>query len=277
MPLVPSMTAEATGEPIIEFRNVAYRAPNGDARDADILHAFNLKVLRGETLVLLGRSGAGKTSALKLINRLLEPTEGEVLVEQKPTVAWDATALRRRIGYVIQETGLFPHYTIAENIALVPRLERWPPRRIEARIDELLSLMGLPAKEFRKRYPHELSGGQRQRVGVARALAADPSVLLMDEPFGALDPLTRTELRHEFQALQQRLGKTVVIVTHDIQEAVLLGTRIALLDAGRLAGSFSPQNFLDSNEPIAVTFAAQLRELGNLRAVKESRKPGGSS
>lgn len=262
------MNAEAGREPIIEFRDVTYRLRDRDGREAILLDSLSLVAARGETLVLLGRSGAGKTTALKLINRLLEPSGGEVRVEGKSTLAWDPIALRRCIGYVIQETGLFPHYTVAENVALVPRLERWPPARVQARVDELLALVGLTPETFLRRYPHELSGGQRQRVGLARALAADPAILLMDEPFGALDPLTRTEIRHEFQALKQRLGKTIVIVTHDIHEAVLLGTRIALMDSGKLTGSFSPEQFLDSDEPVAAAFAAQLRELEKLREPK---------
>ena len=258
------MTAQPAGEPIIEFRNVTYRLGDGNGGFRHILRSLSLTVFRGETVVLLGRSGAGKTTALKLINRLLEPSDGEVRVEEKSTLLWDPVLLRRGIGYVIQESGLFPHYTVGENVAIVPRLERWPPRRTDARVDELLSLVGLAPEDFRGRYPHELSGGQRQRVGLARALAADPAILLMDEPFGALDPLTRAEVRREFRALKERLQKTLVIVTHDIHEAVLLGTRIALLDCGQLAGSFSPEQFLRSGNPVAAAFAAQLRELENL-------------
>jgi osmoprotectant transport system ATP-binding protein len=272
--LSSAMNPELQGEPIIEFRNVGYRLRDGQGSEKQLVSSLTLKVSRGETLVLLGRSGAGKTTALKLINRLLEPTDGEVLVEGKSTLAWSATELRRRIGYVIQETGLFPHYTVAENVALVPRLERWPPARIEARIDELLTLVGLAPNDFRRRYGHELSGGQRQRVGLARALAADPVILLMDEPFGALDPLTRAEIRREFGTLQQRLGKTIVLVTHDIQEAVLLGTTIALMDFGRLTGTFSPEGFLNSNDPIAAAFAAQLYEVENLRESERRRHIG---
>ncbi len=243
--------------PIIEFRDADYRLPNGQA----LLRQLNLAVNQGETLVLLGRSGAGKTTALKLINRLLEPSAGEVRVEGRTTLEWDPIALRRHIGYVIQETGLFPHYTVEENVALVPRLENWARALIRERPRELLAMVGLDPAFFLGRYPHELSGGQRQRVGVARALAGDPPILLMDEPFGALDPLTRAEIRGEFQALQQRLRKTIVIVTHDTNEALLLATRIALMEAGELKGVYSPQGFLHSDEPVAAAYAAQLRAL----------------
>jgi osmoprotectant transport system ATP-binding protein len=225
------------------------------------LHQLNLTVNQGETLVLLGRSGAGKTTALKLINRLHEPSAGEVRVEGRSTLVWDPITLRRHIGYVIQETGLFPHYTVEENVALVPRLENWARAQIHARPRELLAMVGLDPAFFLSRYPHELSGGQRQRVGVARALAGDPPILLMDEPFGALDPLTRAEIRGEFQELQRRLRKTIIIVTHDISEALLLATRIALMEAGELKGVYSPQDFLHSTEPVAEAYAAQLRAL----------------
>ena len=227
------MTPETTRQPIIEFRNASYRLPNGQV----LLKNLNLTAMSGETLVLLGRSGAGKTTALKLINRLLDPSNGEVRVDGRPTVEWDPIELRRHIGYVIQETGLFPHYTVEQNVAVVPRLESWPADRTRTRVQELLALVGLDPGDFLQRYPHELSGGQRQRVGVARALAADPPILLMDEPFGALDPLTRGEVHREFQSVEQRLKKTVVIVTHDISEALLLGTRIALLKSGELGGN----------------------------------------
>lgn len=259
------MNGRPDSQTIIEFRNVSYRLRDGRGRQLDLLQSVSFTVARGETLVLLGRSGAGKTTALKLINRLLEPTDGEVRVEGKSTQEWDPIALRRRIGYVIQETGLFPHYTVEENAAIVPRLERWPAERVAKRVNELLELVGLAPQEFLRRYPHELSGGQRQRVGLARALAADPAILLMDEPFGALDPLTRGEVRREFHSLKERLGKTIVIVTHDIGEAVLLGTRIVLVDAGKLTGSFSPEEFLHSNEPAAAAYLGQLRELENIR------------
>jgi osmoprotectant transport system ATP-binding protein len=252
-------TATSAGsEAIIEFRDASYRLPGGQA----LLQNVSLTVRRGETLVLLGRSGAGKTTALKLINRLVEPTDGQVLVEGRSTLDWDAIALRRHIGYVIQETGLFPHYTVEQNVSLVPRLDGWAAERIRSRAQELLALVGLDAGQFLRRYPHELSGGQRQRIGVARALAADPPILLMDEPFGALDPLTRMEIRREFLALQQRLKKTIVIVTHDTSEALLLGTRIALVEGGALQGLYSPGEFLHSREPVAAAYVEQLHALG---------------
>src|SRR5271170_2643042 len=236
--------------PVIEFRHAGYRLPNGRS----LLRDLNLVVQGGETLVLLGRSGAGKSTALKLINRMLEPSEGAVLVNGRSTLEGDAIELRRHIGYVIQEVGLFPHFTVEQNISLVPRLERWPEERVRRRVAELLQLVGLSAAEFLHRYPHQLSGGQRQRVGVARALAADPPILLMDEPFGALDPLTRSELQREFLTLQERLGKTIVFVTHDLREALLLGTRIALMEAGKLITLQTRAGFLAASEPIVVAY-----------------------
>jgi osmoprotectant transport system ATP-binding protein len=235
----------------IQFRNVSYRLENG----RELLHDLNLEVRRGETLVLLGRSGSGKTTTLKLINRLLSPSTGEVLVEGRSTREWDVIRLRRMIGYVIQDVGLFPHFTVARNVGLVPQIESWPPDRIRQRVEELLELVGLDLSLV-ERYPRELSGGQRQRVGVARALAADPPLLLMDEPFGALDPITRAELQREFLALQGRLHKTVVFVTHDLREALLLGTRIALIEDGRLISLKTPQGFLNSTEPMVAAYVA---------------------
>jgi osmoprotectant transport system ATP-binding protein len=253
------MTASTSASPeaIIEFRSAGYRLSAGQT----LLQGLSFTVRRGETLVLLGRSGAGKTTALRLINRLVEPTDGQVLVEGRSTLEWDPIALRRQIGYVIQETGLFPHYTVEQNISLVPRLDGWPPERVRSRARELLALVGLDAGQFLRRYPHELSGGQRQRIGVARALAADPPILLMDEPFGALDPLTRMEIRREFLALQERMKKTVVIVTHDTSEALLLGTRVALMEGGALKGLYSPKEFLHSREPVAAAYVDQLHAL----------------
>jgi osmoprotectant transport system ATP-binding protein len=233
----------------IEFRNVAYRLDSG----GELLCDLNLQVRRGETLVLLGRSGSGKTTTLKLINRLLDASGGDILVEGKLVRSWDVIRLRRMIGYVIQEVGLFPHFTIERNIGLVPSIDNWPPERVDERVRELLRIVGLDS-ELASRYPRELSGGQRQRVGVARALAADPPILLMDEPFGALDPITRAELQREFLNLQRRLQKTVVFVTHDLREALLLGTRIALMETGRLMALLTPEEFVRSSEPIITAY-----------------------
>lgn len=219
-----------------------------------VLHHFSLAVEPGETLVLLGRSGSGKTTALRAVNAMVLPTAGEVRVEDRPTTAWDRIRLRRRIGYVIQDSGLFPHYTVAQNVALVPRLERWPAAKIAARVDELLQKMTLPVGEFGSRYPHELSGGQRQRVGIARALAADPSLLLFDEPFGGLDPITRLELQRQFIGLRRELGKTAIFVTHDVREALFLGTRIAVLFHGSIEFVGTPQDFLKAPTPEARAF-----------------------
>jgi len=240
--------------PVVEFREVSYRIA-----DADILSGLNLTVQAGEILVLLGRSGSGKTTTLKLVNRLLSPTAGEIRVNAASNANVDVIRLRRGIGYVIQEVGLFPHFTVARNIALVPRIEHWPEEKIRARVDELIGVVGLEP-ELAVRYPHQLSGGQRQRVGVARALAADPQILLMDEPFGALDPLTRDELQREFLSLQRRLGKTVIFVTHDLHEAMRLGSRIALMEAGHLVTLLTPSEFLRSPDPWA---AAYVRAFGD--------------
>ena len=231
--------------PFVEFVAAGFRLPGGRA----LLDALSLAVEEGETLAVIGRSGSGKTTALKLVNALLMPTMGEVRVAGRATTAWDAIRLRRRTGYVIQEMGLFPHLTVARNVGLVPELEGWPPERIGQRVEELLALVGLPAAEFAGRYPHQLSGGQRQRVGVARALAADPPLLLLDEPFGALDPITRAELQREFRALQARLRKTAIFVTHDMREAALVGDRIAVVAGGRLRAVATPEALHESRDP----------------------------
>jgi osmoprotectant transport system ATP-binding protein len=240
--------------PVIEFRDVSYRVAG-----TQVLSGFNLLVEGGETVVLLGRSGSGKTTSLKLVNRLVTPTSGEVLVKGVPNGDGDLIRLRRSIGYVIQDVGLFPHFTVERNIGLVPKIEGWSEERIRARIQELLHMVGLNP-EIASRYPNQLSGGQRQRVGVARALAADPEILLMDEPFGALDPLTRDELQREFLLLQQRLHKTVVFVTHDLREALRLGRRIALMEAGRLVTVLSPGEFLQSTDPLASAYVRAFGE-----------------
>jgi len=215
-----------------------------------VLDHFNLKIESGEVFALVGRSGAGKTTILKLVNRLLEPDAGSVLVADRDTREWEPIQLRRSVGYVIQDVGLFPHMTVFDNVAVVPRLDRWDPGKVERRVDELLDLVGLQPDVFRARWPDELSGGQRQRVGVARALAADPPVLLMDEPFGALDPMTRAEVREEFRRIQARLGKTVIIVTHDMGEALLLGDRLGVLEDGRLIACDTPAAIRLSEEPL---------------------------
>jgi osmoprotectant transport system ATP-binding protein len=234
----------------IEFSSVSFRLPDGRA----LLTDLDLEVLRGETLVLLGRSGSGKTTTMKLINRLIDPTSGEVRVEGRPTLEWDPIKLRRRIGYVIQEIGLFPHLTVEDNIGVVPKLEGWEPERIKSRARELLNLVGLDPDKFVSRLPKELSGGQRQRVGVARALAADPPLILLDEPFGALDPITRREIQREFRSLQERLQKTMVFVTHDVREAFLLASNICLLSDGRTVMTGKPGDFLTSDHPEVKAF-----------------------
>ena len=235
--------------PTIEFHGVSYSLSDG----RPILHPLSLSVEHGETLVLLGRSGAGKTTLLKLVNRLLDPSGGEVQVNGRATSGLDPIRLRRGIGYAIQEVGLFPHLTVEKNIGLLPRVEGWPPERTHRRVSELLDLVGLRAG-LGSRYPHQLSGGQRQRVGVARALVIDPPILLMDEPFGALDPITRTEIRSEFQLLQRRLKKTILFVTHDLHEALHLATRIAFFEAGRLLGTYTPAEFLGDPHPMITAY-----------------------
>jgi len=243
--------ADSSNHRLVEFRNVSYSIPTNPNR---ILSDLNLTVERGETLVLLGESGCGKTTTLKLVNRLYRPTSGEVLVEGKSTREWNPIELRRHIGYVIQEGGLFPHFTIARNVGVVPRLAGWDDQRIEKRVDELLEMVGLEPARFRERYPRELSGGQRQRIGVARALAADPSLLLLDEPFGALDPLTRASLQKEFADLTRRLEKTAIVVTHDVREALLLGDRIGLMHAGEVVLLETPQGFRESTNEKAKAY-----------------------
>jgi len=225
-----------------------------------VLREVSFELPEGETLALVGRSGAGKSTALKLINRMLDPDRGRVLVGGRDVATSDPIVLRRQTGYVLQEVGLFPHMTVARNVAVVPTLLEWKVDRIHARTQELLELVGLPAAEYGDRWPHELSGGQRQRVGVARALAADPSVLLMDEPFGALDPITRVELHREFERIQSRLHKTIVLVTHDMREACALATRIGVLHEGRIVALDTPVALSRSPEPAVRTLFDAMSE-----------------
>ena len=219
---------------------------------------LDLEIRTGDVLVLLGRSGSGKTTTLKLINALVRAGRGSVATLGRDVAAWEPHELRRRIGYVIQDVGLFPHVDVLRNVTVVPELLGWDAARRQARARELLALVGLPADEFARRRPRELSGGQRQRVGIARALAADPPLLLLDEPFGALDPLTRGDLQREFRDLAARLGKTVVFVTHDVREAVRIGSRIALLSAGRLVFDGAPDAFRAAEHPEVRAFARML-------------------
>jgi osmoprotectant transport system ATP-binding protein len=241
--------------PLVEFRDVKYQLGS-----RTILAGLTFSVEAGETLVLLGRSGSGKTTALKMTNGMIFPTSGEVLVEGVSTRGWDPIRLKRRIGYVIQEVGLFPHFTVGENVGLVPKLEGWPEPDIETRVDRLLGTVGLAPGEYRLRYPRQLSGGQRQRVGVARALAADPALLLFDEPFGALDPVTRRELQQQFLDLRRDYSKTSIFVTHDVREALRLGSRIALLVNGRIEELADPADFRNAEGPEARAFLAGLED-----------------
>ena len=240
--------------PVLEVRGLSYALPGKGKGERgmvarELVSDVTFTVGAGETLVLLGRSGSGKTTTLKLINRLLEPSAGDVRIAGEDARVLDPVRLRRRIGYVIQEVGLFPHFTVERNVGLVPRLEGWVPERVAARVRELLALVGLDPATFAGRYPHELSGGQRQRVGVARALAADPPLLLLDEPFGALDPITRVELQGEFRSLEGRLGKAMVFVTHDVREGLRLGTRVGVMQDGRIVFLGTPEEFQRADHP----------------------------
>lgn len=239
--------------PIIEFRNVSYRIG-----ERDILRGIDLSVEEGETVALLGRSGSGKTTLLKTVNRLIEPSSGEIVFEGKPVATWNVIQLRRRIGYVIQDGGLFPHVRIEGNVGLVPKLEGWPAERIRSRTAELLQAMALPAEVYASRYPRQLSGGEKQRVGIARALAADPPLLLLDEPFAALDPVTRFEMQQQFVQLRQKFKKTAIFVTHDIREALTVATRIAVLKDGRLEVVSATGDFLRATSPEARAFLGTL-------------------
>lgn len=236
--------------PFLSFETVSYRSSD----NRSVLDAVSFTVERGETLVLLGRSGSGKTTALRLINRLLTPTGGAIYLKGQNIADIDAISLRRKTGYVIQELGLLPHWTVEQNVALVPRLLEWPEEKQHARAWELLKQVGLPGEEYARRKPQQLSGGQRQRVAVARALAAEPDLLLFDEPFGALDPVTRHEMQQQVIELTKRYNVAVVFVTHDVTEALILATRIAVLGNGKLECVASPREFVQAQTPVARAF-----------------------
>lgn len=228
--------------PMIQFDNVVKRYPGSNT---PAVNNLSMSIPEGETCAIIGPSGCGKTTAMKMVNRLIEPTEGAIFVGGKNILKQDTIELRRNIGYVIQQIGLFPHFTIKDNVALVPQMLGWSKARTYRRVDELLDIVGLDPAQFRDRYPRQLSGGQRQRVGVARALAADPPVMLMDEPFGAIDPITRDRLQNEFLRLQKQLKKTIMFVTHDIDEALKMGTLICILQVGGVLQQLdTPKNIL---------------------------------
>jgi osmoprotectant transport system ATP-binding protein len=233
----------------LSFRDVSYCAGG-----KTILNRLSFDLERGETLVFLGRSGSGKTTALRLVNRMLQRSSGSITIDGNDIESLNLIDLRRRVGYVIQEFGLLPHWTIEQNVELVPRLMGWPPEKRQQRARDLLAQVGLDADKFGNRFPHQLSGGQRQRVGVARALAAEPVLLLFDEPFGALDPVTRHEMQQQFLTVRERFGGASVFVTHDLAEALRIGTRIAVLEAGKLEGIFTPEQFLRAQTPTARAF-----------------------
>jgi osmoprotectant transport system ATP-binding protein len=248
---------------MIEFRRVSKTYPGSGT---PVVNDLSFEILEGEICVLVGPSGCGKTTTMRMVNRLIEPTEGEILIDGEPNTAMSGTQLRRKIGYAIQQIGLFPHRTIAENIATVPSLLGWDKQRIKARVDELLELVGLDPDDYRARYPAELSGGQQQRVGVARAMAADPPIMLMDEPFGAVDPITRERLQDEFLSIQQNIKKTIVFVTHDIDEAIKMGDKIAILEQGGFLAQYdTPENVLSKpNSEFVASFVGSDRILKRL-------------
>ena len=252
---------------MIEFRQVSKTYPGSDN---PVVTDLSFEVLEGEICVLVGPSGCGKTTSMRMVNRLIEITEGEILIDGEPNTAMSATRLRRKIGYAIQQIGLFPHRNIAYNIGTVPHLLGWDKRRIRDRVDELLELVGLSPGEYRDRYPAELSGGQQQRVGVARALAADPPIMLMDEPFGAVDPITRERLQDEFLRIQEDIKKTIVFVTHDIDEAIKMGNKIAILKQGGILAQYdTPETILAyPNSEFVASFVGTDRILKRLSLVR---------
>jgi osmoprotectant transport system ATP-binding protein len=252
---------------MIEFRQVGKTYPGSDN---PVVTDLSFEVPEGEICVLVGPSGCGKTTTMRMVNRLIEITEGEILINGEPNTAMSGTQLRRKIGYAIQQIGLFPHRTIADNIGTVPHLLGWDKGRIRDRVDELLELVGLSPEEYRDRYPAELSGGQQQRVGVARALAADPPIMLMDEPFGAVDPITRERLQDEFLRIQENIKKTIVFVTHDIDEAIKMGDRIAILKHGGVLAQYdAPETILaNPNSEFVASFVGTDRILKRLSLVR---------
>ncbi len=239
----------------IEFRDISYRLPEGRL----LLDQVSLSLEAGTTTALLGRSGSGKTTLLRLVNRLAEPTGGEILLEGRRVRDQDPVTLRRSIGYVIQETGLFPHLTVERNVSVVPELKGESRASVSGRVANLLQMVGLDPRQFARRMPHELSGGQRQRVGLARALAAEQKILLMDEPFGALDPLTRAEMQDVLVGLMEKMPKTVLVVTHDLDEALYLASRIVLLEEGKVMANLSSEDFMASDVPAVQEYVKAIR------------------
>ena len=258
---------------MIELENVTKQFPGG----SNAVLNLTLEIPDAQTCVLIGPSGCGKTTTLRMINRLIDPDKGRIMVDGVDTKTEDSAALRLRMGYVIQQTGLFPHMTVGDNVGTVPRLWKWDSVRINKRVDELLELVGLPPGEYRERYPHQLSGGQRQRVGFARALAADPPILLMDEPFGAVDRITRERLQHEFVSIQRRMRKTVVFVTHDIEEAVLVGDRICIMEMqAQIAQYDVPEQILSHpSSEYVIDFLGRNR-IAFLAAIRREGAAGGN-
>jgi osmoprotectant transport system ATP-binding protein len=257
---------------LIEFRNVTKQYPGAPRPAVD---NFSLTVPEGEIAVFVGPSGCGKTTSMKMANRLIEPTSGEILINGTKNTSLNEVELRRGIGYVIQQIGLFPHRTIGENIGTVPRLVGWDARRIRARADELLELVGLDPDTYRDRYPSELSGGQQQRVGVARALAADPPVMLMDEPFGAVDPIARERLQQQFLDIQSRVRKTIIFVTHDIDEAIKMGDKVAVLQEGGILAQYdAPEALLTRpNSDFVSAFVGSDRAIKRLSLARVDQLP----
>jgi osmoprotectant transport system ATP-binding protein len=250
---------DASSKAAIEFRDVSFATPQGRL----LLDKITLSIASGTTIAVLGRSGSGKTTLLRTVNRMIEPASGQVLLEGRPVAQSDPVTLRRGIGYVVQETGLFPHFRIERNIGIVLELQGHPKSEIHTRSLELMTMVGLDPEKFAGRYPHQLSGGQRQRVGLARALAADPPVLLMDEPFGALDPLTRAEMQDVVRELMAGLRKTVLLVTHDLDEALYLASRIVLIEEGRIVADLPSGEFLDSKIPSVLEYVRAVCRVGD--------------